>query len=107
MPWLKLRYRSCLELSAQLPAAAARQTSAATQPRMAPKAKSVAVEIERLAAERAANAEALKEARAALRYERQREQRQRKREDAQHPHITTGLWAVLMLMPKNITPACD
>ena len=98
LPWPKLRYRSCLELSAQLPAAAARQTSAATQPRMAPKAKSVAVEIERLAAERAANAEALKEARAALRYERQREQRQRKREDAQHPHITPGLWAVLMLL---------
>ena len=36
LPWPKLRRRSCLERSAQLPAASARETSAASQLLMAP-----------------------------------------------------------------------
>ena len=48
LPWPKLRYRSCLELSAQLPAAAARETSAASLLRTAPKGNALAAEIKRL-----------------------------------------------------------
>ena len=65
---------------------------------MAPKARSLAAEVDQLAAMRAANADAMRATRAALRAERQRLQRVVKRDDGQDPHVSPGLWAVLMLL---------
>ena len=65
---------------------------------MPPKGHSLAADLERLAALRAANAAALQQARADLQRERQRLKRQRLAEDAANPHVSTGLWAVLMLL---------
>ena len=65
---------------------------------MPPKGNSPAAEIQRLAALRDSNADAMKKARTALRLQRQRLSRTRQREDAQEPHVATGLWAVLMLL---------
>ena len=65
---------------------------------MAPKGCGLAAEVENLAAAHAANTEAMRSTRGALRYERQRLSRAVKRDDAQDPHVTTGLWAVLMLL---------
>ena len=65
---------------------------------MPPKARRVDAEVERLAAAHTANADAMAATRAALRAERQRLKRARKRDDVQDPHVSTGLWAVLMLL---------
>ena len=65
---------------------------------MPPAGGGVSAEVVHLAAAHAANADAMAANRAALRAERQRLKRARKRDEVQDPHVSPGLWAVLMLL---------
>ena len=65
---------------------------------MPPQARADDGKVERLAALQAANAAAMATNKAALRLCRERKRRAEQRADAENPHLSPGLWAVLMLL---------